>query len=172
MGDPNSLEVARTLGKLERTFCEEYAINRLDSQKGIPGVLVGRYPGDFYQGGNPWQLLTSVFAEMYYLAGEANLRIIASGKGVPDRVGKEEETAWLERFNLKDKGGPVTRLELANIQFSAGDAIMTRLSKYALANGGNAYEQMDRRYGFQLSAESLTWSYANILHTLWTRERV
>ncbi len=35
-----------------------------------PGLLYGRYPGDIYAGGNPWQLLTSVNAEIYYLMAE------------------------------------------------------------------------------------------------------
>ena len=32
-----------------------------------PGILIGRYPGDHYAGGNPWQLLTAALAEYFYL---------------------------------------------------------------------------------------------------------
>jgi len=44
----------------------EYAINQADNKAGLPGVLIGRYPGDSYAGGNPWQLLTAVLAELFY----------------------------------------------------------------------------------------------------------
>jgi len=27
---------------------------------------MGRYPGDSYAGGNPWQLLTAVLAKVFY----------------------------------------------------------------------------------------------------------
>lgn len=29
-------------------------------------MLIGRYPGDVYAGGNPWQLLTAVTAKTFY----------------------------------------------------------------------------------------------------------
>ena len=43
---------------------------------GEPGVLIGRYPGDSYAGGNPWSLLTAVTGEVFYKAGEATLNKI------------------------------------------------------------------------------------------------
>lgn len=48
------------------TFCSEYQINQVDTKAGEPGVLMGRYPGDSYAGGNPWQLLTAVLAKTFY----------------------------------------------------------------------------------------------------------
>jgi hypothetical protein len=44
---------------------------------GVPGVLIGRYPGDKYAGGNPWQLLSAVFAKAFYQG--ANVLIQANG---------------------------------------------------------------------------------------------
>lgn len=35
-------------------FCSIYNINQQDTNNGIAGVLIGRYPGDVYAGGNPW----------------------------------------------------------------------------------------------------------------------
>lgn len=59
-------KVAKTIQVLAQTFCGEYAINQDDIKAGIPGVLMGRYPGDSYAGGNPWQLLTAVLAKTFY----------------------------------------------------------------------------------------------------------
>ena len=32
----------------------------------MPGILYGRYLGDVYEGGNPWQLLSASLAELFY----------------------------------------------------------------------------------------------------------
>ena len=58
-----------TLGN--RAFCLEYPINQQDNAAGKPGILIGRYPGDSYAGGNPWQLLTAAHAEVFYLGASA-----------------------------------------------------------------------------------------------------
>ena len=34
------------------------------------GILIGRYPNDGYAGGNPWQLLTAVTAECFYVGAQ------------------------------------------------------------------------------------------------------
>ena len=39
-------------------------------------------------------------------------------------------------------------------------------------DGGRIDEQIDENTGAQISAESLTWSYANILHALFVRKNV
>jgi len=65
---------------------DKYPINLADSARNL-GPLMGRYPGDMYDGdmGNqstgdhPWALCTANFAELYY--GLANL--IAAGTAVP-----------------------------------------------------------------------------------------
>ena len=60
---------------------------------------------------------------------------------------------------------------LISAQISAGDAIMARLWLCVKNDEGRIDEQIDKVLGFQLSAKSLTWSYANILHALHTRKR-
>lgn len=60
------LKVAKTIQTLGLAFCNEYPINQQDNKNNIPGVLIGRYPGDVYAGGNPWQLLTAVAAKTFY----------------------------------------------------------------------------------------------------------
>jgi len=64
-------KVAKTIQTLAFTFCAEYPINQADNKNGIPGILIGRYPGDVYAGGNPWQLLTAVTAKTFYQGANA-----------------------------------------------------------------------------------------------------
>merc|ERR1719348_663699 len=65
----NSQEAAGTMKYLVRAFCNEYPINQEYNGNGEPGQLIGRYPFDSYAGGNPWQLLTAVLAECFYIGG-------------------------------------------------------------------------------------------------------
>lgn len=64
-------KVAKTIQTLAFTFCAEYPINQQDNKNGLPGILIGRYPGDVYAGGNPWQLLTAVTATTFYQGATA-----------------------------------------------------------------------------------------------------
>jgi glucoamylase len=63
---PTDPKVLKTIDFFNDQFCHTYTINKLDNDKGIPGVLYGRYEGDIYAGGNPWQLLSSALAELFY----------------------------------------------------------------------------------------------------------
>lgn len=51
---PLSKETAATIKNHNDVFCNEYKINRIDNGAKIPGILIGRYPGDHYANGNPW----------------------------------------------------------------------------------------------------------------------
>jgi hypothetical protein len=42
MMSPTSFEVAQTVSSYNTMFCNEYSINSVDTNKGIPGVLYGR----------------------------------------------------------------------------------------------------------------------------------
>lgn len=75
-------KVAATISKYAKTFCLEYPINQDDNKAKVPGILIGRYPGDVYAGGNPWQLLTAVLAELFYRGASS----LASGNAVLDAV--------------------------------------------------------------------------------------
>ena len=75
---PSSQEAAATIAQLTKTFCREYKINQEALVAGKSGIVIGRYPGDHYAGGNPWQLLTAVLGETFYLGATATLKKIAS----------------------------------------------------------------------------------------------
>ena len=43
----------------------------------------GRYPGDVYAGGNPWQLLTAALGELFYLAARDNYDAVINAGDFP-----------------------------------------------------------------------------------------
>lgn len=60
-------------------------------------MLIGRYPGDVYAGGNPWQLLTAVTAKTFYQG--ATTMIESNGFEKP-----EDQSAWAELLDIKKNG--------------------------------------------------------------------
>lgn len=62
LSDP---KVLATVEKLAEAFIQVYEVN----QQG-PGIAIGRYPEDRYEGGNPWVLTTLAMAEYYYKIGQ------------------------------------------------------------------------------------------------------
>jgi len=53
---------------------------------------------------------------------------------------------------------------------NAGDSILTRVYSHVKNDGGRIDEQIDKENGTQISAKTLTWSHANILHALHVRK--
>ena len=72
----DSEEAAATIQYLVKAFCKEYPINQESNSAGEPGILIGRYPNDGYAGGNPWQLLTAVTAECFYVGAQITLKVM------------------------------------------------------------------------------------------------
>lgn len=159
---PTSAEAAQTISVLNDAFCEEYPINNKDSEAGTPGILYGRYPGDHYAGGNPWQLLSVVLGELYY---KVSIGYGKLGDEVPDC---EHSMAWKKLLKLEDGASGAA---LANTAFKAGDAVMYRVWQHVKNDDGRIDEQIDKNTGAQASAKSLTWSLANVLHALKVRDQ-
>jgi len=159
-----SKEAAKTILFERQAFCKEFAINQKDDTAGMAGVLIGRYPGDSYAGGNPWQLLTASLAEAFYLASKG---FAAHLRGEADAaVTAEDVSAWTELLNVASAS------DLPAAAFQAGDSVMYRMWQYVKDDGGRIDEQMDKAAGTQKSAKGLTWSYANVLHALHVRKAV
>merc|ERR1712228_403285 len=118
----SSSEAAGTIQYLTKAFCREYPINQEYNANGEPGVLIGRYPGDSYAGGNPWQLLTAVLAEVFYLGGQTTYSRIQKQGDYSLNLGHNKE--WISLLNLDEKA---TAKDLAAAQVAAGDAVMTSL---------------------------------------------
>ena len=73
---------------------------------------------------------------------------------------------------LSTAGNIRTARDLAAAQLAAGDSVMSRLWEHVKDDGGRIDQQIDRATGTQKSAKGLTWSYANILHSLHVRKQV
>ena len=83
---PSSERVQSSVAFLIRTFSSsnypDFSINRKDDELGLPGILVGRYPNDVYNGGNssqpssgnPWILCSSSLAEIFYTAASEHIQ--------------------------------------------------------------------------------------------------
>merc|ERR1711892_939581 len=162
---PDSEEAAATIRYLVKAFCNEYLINQEDNDAGDPGILIGRYPNDSYAGGNPWQLLTAIFAECFYVGGSITMKKMETRGNY--QLSTTENAQWMALLKLE---AGATASDLAAAQVSAGDAVMTRMHNHVKADGGKIDEQIDKYTGKQASAENLTWSYANILHALHLRK--
>ena len=98
---PNSNEAVETIRVLCNTFYNEYQINQTMNKKDIPGILIGRYPGDIYAGGNPWQLLTAILAECFYLAAEVTLKNVECDSNKINY----KHNAWINFLSAKDYKG-------------------------------------------------------------------
>ncbi len=154
-------KVTQTIKDLSQTFCSEYAINQAEIKNGVPGILMGRYPGDSYAGGNPWQLLTAVLAKTFY---QGALTLMESN-GFEE---EEDRKAWFDLLTLPESASFDKQVEAA---IGAGDAVMYRLYQHVKGDNGHIAEQIDRNNGVQKSANDLTWSYANILSAMQFREK-
>ncbi|KRW99572.1 Six-hairpin glycosidase-like protein [Pseudocohnilembus persalinus] len=156
--DLTGKEVAKTIDQLNNLFCTTFPINQIDDDNKIPGILYGRYKGDVYAGGNPWQLLTAVLAETFYKAAQDTL-----DKKV-DKLEESEVKHWRKMLKIEEQF--VSSNQLAKKLQNAGTAVMERLWHHTNADDYMISEQIDKFNGEQISALDLTWSYANILTVL------
>eukprot|EP00828_Plagiopyla_frontata_P005121 TRINITY_DN11_c0_g1_i1.p1 TRINITY_DN11_c0_g1~~TRINITY_DN11_c0_g1_i1.p1 ORF type:complete len:716 (+),score=77.67 TRINITY_DN11_c0_g1_i1:203-2350(+) len=154
---PTDPKVTATIQTLNTAFCAEFDINQVATKAGIPGIFYGRYPGDSYQGGNPWILITAALGELFYRGAT-----YTSQNGLPE----DHAQKWRELLNL-DESNSVE--DIANAMVSAGDSVMYRIYHYVKSDNFHMAEQLSKVNGTQLSARDLTWSYANVLTALKAR---
>lgn len=102
----------------------------------MPGLYYGRYPGDHYAGGNPWVLLTSINAEIFYLAAK---------QVKPNGFSRKDIAAWSQLLaGLTDS---TSQTELIAKLISAGDSIMNKIYDSVKNDDFRLDEQMDRDSG-------------------------
>lgn len=156
---PLSLELAKTVRQLTKSFCREYAINQQNAG-GQTGVWFGRYPGDHYHGGNPWILLTAAVAEsLYRVAGALH------SAEMPADV----RAVWEEVLGAS-MGSSSDAQRQAFV--GAGDAQLRLIRDATKQQDYHMWEQVERGSGTQVSAHDLTWSYANVLKAMHVRAAV
>ncbi len=152
-----------TAGQLWRQWADGssphvYQINLADRELRL-GPLLGRYPGDFYDGdtsapvpgGHPWALCTSNFAELYY--GVANE--ISRSQTVPVDAMSTEFFGQVGITPATSAADAVTALR------NAGDAMLQAVIYHS--DNLELSEQFDGTTGYEKSVRDLTWSYAAFL---------
>ncbi len=72
---------------------------------------------------------------------------------------------WQLAFN-SPSALPSTVRQLAEVFAAQGDGVMLRLRSHVLAREFHLDEQIDRNTGAQMSAQDLTWSYAEVLNAM------
>ena len=152
-----------TAAQLRRQWADRasqtvYPISLADSKLGL-GPMLGRYPGDFYDGdtsqpvpgGHPWAVCTCNFAELYYgLANE-----ISGGTAVP------LDPLSTEFFGQVGIDAGTSPEEAAVALRNAGDAMMQAVVYHS--DNLELSEQFDGTTGYEKSVRDLTWSYAAFL---------
>ncbi len=159
---PTSLEVAKTVSAYNDLFCSTFNINPTDSSKGINGILYGRYPGDVYAGGNPWILTSAALANLFYRGANYIL-----SHGVPSSSALAQ---WKLAFN-SPSDLPTDAKSLAQIFANQGDGVLLRIRAHTESYNFCFYEQINKDTGVQLNAKDLTWSYAEVLNAMHTRDQ-
>lgn len=173
-------KVLASANRIKERFREIYGINKRPE---APGVAIGRYPEDRYNGngtaengGNPWVLTTAAFAEMHYrlaqiLRSERQLRVTEISRPFyQSLLAADQHEALLRAVRTNRTLGEQEPLFTAirTALLSQGDAFMARVRYHAPADGALS-EQMNRNNGFQQGARDLTWSYAAYLTAFWAK---
>ncbi|PVU86361.1 hypothetical protein BB559_006547 [Furculomyces boomerangus] len=135
---------------------------------------MGRYPKDKYNGynsdfeGNPWPLITSGVAELYYKMCIEILekKTVKLDKKLIDALSVQstyKTTNLKHSFDAKDIGKTLNvqnkrYWDILDALFGIGEDFLERL-KYHTSHDGSMSEQWNRNTGFNQGAPDLTWSY-------------
>jgi glucoamylase len=140
-----------------------YPINGADAAAGL-GPLLGRYPGDVYDGDtdaqvgdHPWAFTTANFAELYYRLA----RKITSSAEVP---ADPLSATFLSQVGVTPS---TSALDAAAALRSAGDAMLQAVVYHS--DHFELSEQFDAVTGFEKSVSNLSWSYAAFLSAVRAR---
>jgi glucoamylase len=148
-----------------------YPINHDDVQRGI-GPLLGRYPGDYYDGthvlssdygatrGHPWAVCTSSYAELYYRVAS----VILGGNQVPD------DPRAADFLAQAGTGNQDTPASAAAALCRAGDRMLQAIVYHS--DNLELSEQFNAVTGYENSVRNLSWSYASFLSALRARADV
>lgn len=143
---------------------EQYPINVVDQDHGI-GPLLGRYPGDTYDGDmadsslgrHPWALCTCNLAELYYRLANA----IATSQSVPF---DQYSAPFFHQIGVEQNTSPTDAM---NALQNAGDAMLRAVIYHS--DHLELSEQFDGVTGYEKSVKNLTWSYAAFLSAVRAR---
>jgi glucoamylase len=135
-----------------------YPINEADHQQRGIGPLLGRYPGDVYDGDtdeqvgdHPWAVSTANLAELYYRLAE---QITTTGTIPLDEL----SASFFSQLGVD--GSTTTAAAAAALQ-GAADRMLQALVFHS--NHLELSEQFDAMTGYEKSVSNLSWSYASFL---------
>jgi glucoamylase len=159
--DPRLLATAAQLREQWAPPGDAYPINIADDAVGI-GPMLGRYPGDTYDGDNgssstdhPWALCTASFAQLYY---ELAAAVRDSGQLPADPLC----APFFAQIGVSASTGDAWR-----VLREAGDRMLRALVYHS--DHLELSEQFDGVTGFEKSVRDLTWSYAAFLSAVRAR---
>ena len=140
-----------------------YPVNETDKALGL-GPLLGRYPGDHYdgdvahpvEGGHPWALCTANLAELYYRVANA---IVRDGSVPADPLAQPFLAQVGAQGSAPDAAVGALR--------AAGDAMLRAILYHS--DHLELSEQFDGTSGYERSVRNLTWSYAAFLSAVRAR---
>jgi glucoamylase len=167
--DPKLLSTA---AKLREAFDvggkHEYPINRDDHELRDIGPMVGRYPGDTYDGdftqkpnqGQPWAICTANFAQLYYLVAKK----FQDGTGP---AWDDHTAAFFAQVGLDEPTVSAGGQAVADALVAAADKMLRAIVFHSA--DGHLSEQFDKVTGYEKSVEDLTWSYGAFMSAV--RER-
>jgi glucoamylase len=134
-----------------------YPVNGADRERGI-GPLLGRYPGDVYDGDtdaqvgdHPWAVSTANFAELYYRLAK---QITTAGTVPLDNL----SASFFSQVGVDASATPAAAA--AALQ-SAGDQMLQAVVFHS--DHLELSEQFDATSGYEKSVSNLSWSYASFL---------
>ncbi|KAJ3078190.1 glycoside hydrolase 15 protein [Quaeritorhiza haematococci] len=189
---PINEQVLATVDQLRQDFEDTYPIAKIKVDPatvntGKPLVLgtpFGRYREDIYDGsqgmggqtaGNPWFLTTLAVAELFYQA-IAEYESIGSISVTPISLRffqgiEAKDVAVGETYTKSATGTPGQFEKIIETMAQVADNLIRRV-KYHVGPTRRMAEQFNRHFGFQCSAEDLTWSYASVLTTNFARNKL
>ena len=196
---PTDTSVLNTMAAISSYWDGEYQINTDDTNAGIPGVLIGRYEADTYDGclsdgggqGHAWILCTNAMGDVYYRNGEelANdnnkaddilgkngekLKVYSKilKRNFPNYSEKLETLAsnWAQGY-LNNKEKHKIKNELARYMTTSGDDQLSRVKYHIESCNYHMSEQICETNGKEIGAYDLTWSYGTFLSAWYYRSQ-
>ncbi len=161
-----------TAAKLREAFDvggkHEYPINCDDHKLRDIGPMVGRYPGDTYDGdvqeqpneGHPWAICTANFAQLYYLVAKE----FQNGTGP---AWDDLTAAFFTQVGLDEATVNAGGQAVADALIAAADKMLRAIMFHSAE--GHLSEQFDKVTGYEKSVEDLTWSYAAFMSAVRAR---
>jgi glucoamylase len=163
--DPRLLATAAAIRTVYDNEDTGYPINQEDGKLGY-GPLIGRYPGDYYDGDvtdskdnkhHPWALTSCNLAEIYY-------RLATEIENAPPPPDDQMLALFYQQIGLPEKPDAGAAVEALR---DAGDRILQAVVYHS--DNLELSEQFDQATGFQKSVSNLTWSYAAFLSAVKAR---